>query len=578
MCGNHVAMQRFFDCLKRRRNWPSEFIIALKRLEQDDLASELEREYSRLNNPQSGNTVPAPQQQTAPSVSVAPPAVAPSLHPSPLHSAPIARPAVHTYGIQSPPPPYSATQAPNNPDVSPAVATPSQNPPESLAQVLHSPSQSPLAPPYPVSNASVQTFLPPNLPQGATSHSHDYRATSQSEPDGAPGPSAVSSSPEGNSRRYQVELKSPVQETGPPHTNYNAVPSVMGHPDSNSDTVRNQTDTNHQLTGTPQESRISRSVDSCGRPSAGPGYPQVISSIRGTTTESMKEEYLSKPGILRSTNIDNQPCSVSYSRLEISGGVTENPSISGVRQVPENPIRGMPPSGPEDNSSLSHDTSASSLCLSAVHNSSFNTEEYNKEEKIQALQGYQNPSLMESFVDVNNPHMIQDQHDTFQKLAQSPETSGARGPLENCTVNGGEHSKGNRTSSTEPWHSHHSTSGRETTELYEMPEVTSSFSDVRQNEMHHSQNPSIDDQAPNQFVGFRKEKNCHSWSDSECPHASSHPRERENLRSVPLQSPGNSQREPRGDASRQFDAYLVPAIAIAALSVVAVLSWRYIKK
>ncbi|KAK6493449.1 hypothetical protein HHUSO_G3040 [Huso huso] len=580
MCGNHVAMQKFFDCLKRRRNWPSEFIKALKRLEQDDLASELEREYTRLINPQSGNTVPAPQQQTIPSVLVAPPAVAPPLHPSPLQSAPITQTSVYTYGNQSLPPPYSATQAPNNPAASPAAATPLQNLPEYLAQVLPSPSQSPLPPPSPVSNASVQTSLPANLPQGATSHSQDSHATSQSEPDGVPDPSSVPSSPEENSRRNQVELKTPVQETATRHTNYNAVPSVIGHPDSNSDTVRNQTDANYQLTGTPQESRISRSVYSSGRPSAGPGHPQVIPLIRGATAGYMKEEYLSKPGILRSTNIDDQPCSMSSSRLEISCSVTENLTMSGVRQVPENPIRGMPPSGAGDDSFLPHDTSASSPCLSAVHSSPFSSEEYKKDQKIQALQGYQNPNLMESFVDVNIPHMIQDQHDTFQKLAQSPETSGARGPLENGAGNGGEHSEGNKTSSTEPWHSHHSTSGRETTALYEMSDGASSFSDVRQNEMHYSQNPSIDDHAPNQLVDLREEspQSYHSWSDLERPDTSSQPRERENLRSVPLQSPENNQREPRGDASRQFDAYLVPAIAIAALSVVAALLWRYMKK
>ncbi|RXM28165.1 hypothetical protein EOD39_9994 [Acipenser ruthenus] len=448
MCGNHVAMQKFFDCLKRRRNWPSEFIKALKRLEQDDLASELEQEYTRLINPQ--------------------------------------------------------------------------------------------------------------------------------KPDGVPDPSSVPSSPEENSRRNQVELKTPVQETATRRTIYNAVPSVIGHPDSNSDT----TDANYQLTGTPQESRISRSVYSSGRPSAGPGHPQVIPLIRGATAGYMKEEYLSKPGILRSTNIDDQPCSISSSQLEFSGSVTENLTMSGVRQVPENPIRGIPPSGAEDDSFLPHDTSASSPYLSAVHSSPFSSEEYNKDQKIQALQGYQNPNLMESFVDVNIPHMIQDQHDTFQKLAQSPETSGARGPLENGAGSGGEHSEGNKTSSTEPWHSHHSTSGRETTALYEMSDGASIFSDVRQNEMHYSQNPSIDDHAPNQLVDLREEspQSYHSWSDLERPDTSSQPRERDNLRSVPLQSPENNQREPRGDASRQFDAYLVPAIAIAALSVVAALLWRYMKK
>ncbi|MGH0145411.1 UNVERIFIED_CONTAM: hypothetical protein FKN15_040341 [Acipenser sinensis] len=270
MCGNHVAMQKFFDCLKRRRNWPSEFINALKRLEQDDLASELEREYTRLNNPQS----------------------------------------------------------------------------------------------------ELAGWLLKNILLNINCNSVAFR-------------------------------------------------------------IRIPTDANHQLTGTPQESRISRSVYSSGRPSAGPGHPQAIPLIRGATAGYMTEEYLSKPGILRSTNIDDQPCSVSSSRLEISCSVTENLTMSGVRQVPENPIRGMPPSGAEDDSFLPHDTSASSPCLSAVHNSPFSIKEYNKDQKIQALQGYQNPNLMESFVDVNNPHMIQDQHDTFQKLAQSPETSGARGPLEN---------------------------------------------------------------------------------------------------------------------------------------------------
>ncbi|KAK6493727.1 anther-specific proline-rich protein APG-like [Huso huso] len=594
--GNSIAMQMFFDCLKRRQNWPSEFIEALKNVSQDDLASELEREYSRLKYPQRGSPAPAPQQPPAPSVPDAPPAGAPPLCSSPPHSAPMSPPpsttnqplirleaAVYTHGNN------------NNPAAAPVAATPPalpQNPSEPHACVLPS-SQSPFPPPSPVSNASVQTSLPANLLQGATSYSHGSHAISVSEPEVAPAPSSILSSPEGNSRRDQVEVKTSVQETASPHTNYKTVPRATGPPNSNSDTKRNQIDANHQLTGTPQENRIRRSVDSSGRPSAGPGHTEAIPSIRGATAGSGTEEYLSKPGMLTLTNTDDQPCSVTSSQLQISSGVTESPSMSGVRQVPETLMRGTPPSGAEDDCCPSHDTSASSPCYSAVPNGPFNFEEYNKEQKIQALSGYQNPNLMESLVAVDNP--LQIQHDTFPKLAQSPETIGACGPSENSTINRGEHRERKQRSPIEPWRSlgseeirspnipksyssptdqHLSTNGRETTE------GTPSCSDVKQIVVQFSQNPSIDDHASNQFIGLREEspQSGRSWSDLERPQTSSHPREWENLGSVTLQSPENNQREPRGDARRQFDGYLVPAIAIAALSVAAVLLWRYMKK
>ncbi|XP_041097377.1 uncharacterized protein LOC121306044 [Polyodon spathula] len=572
--GNYVAMQMFFDCLKRRKNWPSEFIEALKSVKQDDLAIELEREYSRLKYPQRSSPVPAPHQPPAVSVPDAPPTVAsspPSTTNQPL--IPLEA-AVYIHGNNN-----------NNPAAAPPALP--QNPSEPHAWVLPSPS--------PVSNAIVQTSLPANLLQGATSHSHGSHAISDPEPEVAPAPYSVLSRPEGNSRRDQVEVKTSVQETAPPHANYNTVPRAVGPPNSNSDTKRNQIDANHQLTGAPQESKIRRSVDSSGRPPAGPGQTEAIPSIRGATAGSGTEEYLSKPGILRSTNIDDQPCSVTSSQLQRSGDIIESPSMSGVSQVPENLIRGTPLSGVEDDCCPSHDTSASSPCHSAVPNGLFNFEEYNKEQKIQALRGYQNPNLMDSLVAVDNPLQIQGQYNTFPKLAQSPKTSGACGPSENSTINRGQHSERKQRSPSKPWRSvgseeirspnipksyssptdqHLGTRGRETTE------GTASYSDVRQVVVQFSQNPNIDDHASNQFIQLREKspQSGRSWSDSERPQTSLHTREWENLGSISVQSLENNQREPRGDARRQFDAYLFPAIAIAASSVAAVLLWRYMKK
>ena len=48
MTGNYNAMQMLLDNLKRRENWPEEFIRALEECEHADLAQEMKEEYEKL--------------------------------------------------------------------------------------------------------------------------------------------------------------------------------------------------------------------------------------------------------------------------------------------------------------------------------------------------------------------------------------------------------------------------------------------------------------------------------------------------------------------------------------------------
>uniref|UniRef100_A0A8C2ZS60 Mitochondrial antiviral-signaling protein n=1 Tax=Cyclopterus lumpus TaxID=8103 RepID=A0A8C2ZS60_CYCLU len=63
MCGNYNSMVLLLDCLKRRENWPQQFIDALEACEQTTLAAEIRAEYNMLrgsNSKSSGQAAVAP--------------------------------------------------------------------------------------------------------------------------------------------------------------------------------------------------------------------------------------------------------------------------------------------------------------------------------------------------------------------------------------------------------------------------------------------------------------------------------------------------------------------------------------
>ncbi|KAK5857763.1 hypothetical protein PBY51_010984 [Eleginops maclovinus] len=55
VCGNYDGMVLLLDCLKRRENWPEQFIEALEACEQTNLAAEIRAEYDTLRGTNNSN-------------------------------------------------------------------------------------------------------------------------------------------------------------------------------------------------------------------------------------------------------------------------------------------------------------------------------------------------------------------------------------------------------------------------------------------------------------------------------------------------------------------------------------------
>lgn len=53
MCGNYDGMVLLLDCLKRRENWPEEFISALEACGHPTIAADIRREYDALRGSKS---------------------------------------------------------------------------------------------------------------------------------------------------------------------------------------------------------------------------------------------------------------------------------------------------------------------------------------------------------------------------------------------------------------------------------------------------------------------------------------------------------------------------------------------
>ncbi|KAJ0008661.1 hypothetical protein NQD34_016076 [Periophthalmus magnuspinnatus] len=88
-CGRFDAMVRLLDCLKRRENWPEQFIAALEACEHRTLAAEIRAEYDALRGINNSNPPPTPPAANVVTAHVHPTPSAPHLpHPGPTASAP----------------------------------------------------------------------------------------------------------------------------------------------------------------------------------------------------------------------------------------------------------------------------------------------------------------------------------------------------------------------------------------------------------------------------------------------------------------------------------------------------------
>ncbi|XP_059209362.1 microtubule-actin cross-linking factor 1, isoforms 6/7-like [Centropristis striata] len=144
ICGNFDSIVLLLDCLKRRENWPEQFIEALEALEQTTLASEIRDEYNKLKGTDDSNP-------SSPSMTV----VRAHVHPAPSAS--------HLSTPES---------AANNPA---AVVLPAEAPPAEES-----------APPEPAAQASPahETSVQPQAPQSSA----DKVPEAVSPPEPAPEP------------------------------------------------------------------------------------------------------------------------------------------------------------------------------------------------------------------------------------------------------------------------------------------------------------------------------------------------------------------------------------------------------
>ncbi|KAJ8271815.1 hypothetical protein COCON_G00106740 [Conger conger] len=289
--GNYNAMQLLLDCLKRRENWPEEFIKALECCEQWTLASEIRAEYESLR-PNAAPVAPAVNAHPSP-----PPDPSPPNYPvqAPLQTPkvenPLPQPDPQSVAISS-----EQNLAPVDVEAS-GVAAPSQNPAASSGECL--PGCSSQAP------ASDYTSLPPSLPPASDTLT--------------PGPAVSAPEP-------QMSLvKPPVQESNMPSAN------ATQQPVENSDPTVNQVVANDIQAHPAQGSSAQQThTDS----------PAMSSPIGCPVSE---DEFLSKPGTLLSFNVlvhrpSGNPAVLAPVPEEYSGN-------TGRLQISSSSLEGTEPSG-----------------------------------------------------------------------------------------------------------------------------------------------------------------------------------------------------------------------------------------
>uniref|UniRef100_A0A8C3G310 Mitochondrial antiviral-signaling protein n=1 Tax=Cyclopterus lumpus TaxID=8103 RepID=A0A8C3G310_CYCLU len=322
MCGNYNSMVLLLDCLKRRENWPQQFIDALEACEQTTLAAEIRAEYNMLR----GNPPPS-----SPPTSV----VSAHVHPAPpAGRLPIPESGASSQAAVAPPAELDArASAPLETPVQPQVPE-AVSPPEPVPEPPQS-TQVEVAARPPTPPASPES---PHTP-ATTSSAPEREITSQQEPEensesdiqdisGGDGvipdwESAENSEvsidhvaePQPTPCKTDTSERPPVQDTTPP--------AVVLQLEETSEPPFTQTETT--ATTSPL-----------------PGASGIDASLRDDN-----EVYLSKPGQLISINPPNngsptvvapsapvQPYSGDSGRLEVSDSVpdtvtsTQPPSCS----------------------------------------------------------------------------------------------------------------------------------------------------------------------------------------------------------------------------------------------------------
>uniref|UniRef100_A0A8C6LK52 Mitochondrial antiviral-signaling protein n=1 Tax=Nothobranchius furzeri TaxID=105023 RepID=A0A8C6LK52_NOTFU len=216
--GHYEAMKLLLDCLRRRENWPEQFIAALEECEHKELASEVRKEYNTLmgvNNPNPSSTPTTlirAHVHPAPAAAVAPPVVPPPANPEPAPLAPPTHQQAGQAEALSPPEPVPelSQSTLNQVPLPPSTPPPS---PEAPREEVHAPQNLSENSESDIHDASGDARLTP----GEMRSGSKAVAPPQHYPPQSPSPCQINPDlNNGSSSRSMTPEKLPVQDTAPP--------------------------------------------------------------------------------------------------------------------------------------------------------------------------------------------------------------------------------------------------------------------------------------------------------------------------------------------------------------------------
>lgn len=333
--GNYQAVQMLMDNLRRRENWPDEFIEALRMCEHNTLADELSVEYDRIRGrTNSAAATVAPQ---------SPPVQAPASDSTAAATAKVTTVTVHKVPVNTPPgltPPLvdapAQTVAPSNtaPQVPSLQVQETQPEKVNISAPAASPEPSEIAPPAMVSS---QAHPPTDIsPSEVTSDGQENESQTHSGATGNQIP--IINTPDVQTTISLTEdsaQASPLstfqsQITNPDYTQSSQTLEISKVPlavEETSDSLPVQ-ETTPPLNKEPKEcsNRTANEIAQRTNTAELPSTSQITSNRTVPATSSshagsINEEYFSKPGILQvqpPSVLLEEPCSTVSSVLEIS--------------------------------------------------------------------------------------------------------------------------------------------------------------------------------------------------------------------------------------------------------------------
>nr|AGP75919.1 mitochondrial antiviral signaling protein [Mylopharyngodon piceus] len=353
--GNFTAMQTLLDNLRRRENWPDEFITALRNCEHRELADEMSTAYDRIrgitNNAAPTAPVPRPAPTPAPSFSSA--GATATVTTATVHTVPVTNPPAGDVPAHSTPPSNIAAPEPSpapvpkvpetqqvqnlptpvpapslkpvsQAEIAPVVVAPSQAPPSAVVSVSKVPTHT-----GPAENETPVLDTPDGLALTDQTTTSSLSGETVLSTSGAQASSSYTTSQSSQmSEKIQVPIavkdtdtseKLPVQDSNPPLRQERTIqePEEISDPTANELVQRNNTVGLPVFNGQTNSTRTGQATSSA--PTEVVTHPP----------SSIEQEYFSKPGILQYPDpqqnraealpvLPEEPCSVVSDDLEIS--------------------------------------------------------------------------------------------------------------------------------------------------------------------------------------------------------------------------------------------------------------------